>query len=100
MFSIMHNTEKPHARECAWVTMVTRLRAHVERSVLVRVARPLEWFRNPSEPVAVVDWISKFTWVIWSVPYFGGIQKVPSARTRAGDHGHPVVCAHRARGVI
>ena len=86
----MHNTEKPHVRECAWVTMVTRSCAHVERSVLFRVARPLGWFRNPSEPVAVVDWISKF----------GGIQKVPSARTRAGDHGHPVVCAHRARGVI
>ena len=24
------------------------------------------------------------------------IQKAPSARTRAGDHGHPHVCARRA----
>ena len=78
----MHNTEKTHVRECAWVTMVTRLRAHVERSVLVRVARPLEWFRNPSEPVAVVDWISKFALVIWSVPYLGKCRKC-QARERA-----------------
>ena len=82
MFSTMHNTEKPHVRECAWVTMVTRSCAHVERSVLFRVARPLGWFRNPSEPVAVVDWISKFTWVLLSVPYFGKYRKC-QARERA-----------------
>ena len=40
---------------------------------------------------AVADWISKLTWVSLYVLYSGKPQRAPRARTRAGDHGHPLV---------
>ena len=40
---------------------------------------------------AVADWTSKLTWVSLYVLYSGKPQRAPRARTRAGDHGHPLV---------
>ena len=54
---------KPYVRERARVTMVFRLCARVERSVLFRIEELSCWLGSPSEPLAVADWISKLTWV-------------------------------------
>ena len=119
---------KPRVRERMRVSMVTRLCARAERSVLFRIEKSPCWLGNPNEPLAVTDWISKFcivqarnvamlTWKskcalsgdrlnfqvdmsscvcsrLWAM------QQALRARTRAGDHGVPPVCARRAFCIV
>ena len=119
---------KPRVRERARVTMVTRLCVRVEDYGLFRIEKSPCWLGNPNEPLAVTDWISKFcivqarnvamlTWKskcalsgdrlnfqvdmsscvcsrLWAM------QQALRARTRAGDHGVPPVCARRAFCIV
>ena len=62
---------KPHARERARVTMVTRLCARVARSVLFRIRSRHVGLENPSEPLAVVNWVSKVTRAVLIVSALG-----------------------------
>ena len=128
VFSYYGQYRKPRVRERMRVSMVTRLCARAERSVLFRIEKSPCWLGNPNEPLAVTDWISKFcivqarnvamlTWKskcalsgdrlnfqvdmsscvcsrLWAM------QQALRARTRAGDHGVPPVCARRAFCIV
>ena len=83
-------------RERARVTMVTRLCAGVEHSVLFTVEKSPCSLGNPSETFAVTDWISKLTWDSCVRSLLWAIQKAPRARSRTGYHGHPPVRVRRA----
>ena len=85
----------PHARRHARVTVVTRLCARVEHSVWFKIPKSQCWPGNSSGPLAVTRWISKLT-CVFLCPSLWKPQRAPRAGTRAGDHGHPPVCARRA----
>ena len=91
---------KPRVHERARVTMVTRLCAHVEQSLLFRAEQSLCSLGSPSEPLAVAHWISKVTWAYCVCYLSWAMQKSSRARARAGDHCHPLVCARRAFCIV
>ena len=69
-------------RERTRVTMVTRLCARVKHSGLFRIEKSLCWLGNPSEPLAVTDWISNFKRVIVHVLDHGPYSKLTCASAR------------------
>ena len=82
MFSTCGPHRELHARERARVTMVTRLCARVQLSVLFRLEKSLRWPGNPDAPLAVTDCISNLTLVLLYVLYYGQYRK-PHVRERA-----------------
>ena len=98
MYVIYHGQcKKAHVRERARVTIVTRLCARVEHSALFvqnRQVAMLSWKLKGNLCGDLLDFQVNLNSCAWSLLW--AIQNAPRARTRAGDHGHPPVCARRA----
>ena len=89
----------PHARGRARVTVVTRLCARVEHSVLFRIGKFPCWLRSPNEPLAVAGRISRLTSVLVYVTYYGQYRK-PRVHERARVTMVTRLCAHVEQSLL
>ena len=79
--------------------MVTRLRARVEHSVLFTIEKSPCSLGNPSEPLAVTDWIFKSTWSLVFVLSYGAY-RMPRVRERARVTMVTRLCARVEHSVL
>ena len=92
---------KPRARERVRVSMVTRLCARVERSVLFRMERSPCWLGEQSAPLVVVGWVSKVTKaVVYYFCYGQYMQPQACERARVTMFTRLCVCVEHAVLVI
>ena len=90
---------KPRVCEHAQVTMVARLCARVEHSVLFRIGKFPCWLRSPNEPLAVAGRISRLTSVLVYVTYYGQYRK-PRVHERARVTMVTRLCAHVEQSLL